>query len=191
VKGTPDFSVHEFWKHALGVAIASELLAKDTGFGKPEEAFTCGLLHDLGKIVLYMIHKPTLLEVVKTAKDNDITFSDAEKLLDVRAHTYFGEVIASKWGLPMIIQNTIHYHHSDVTDLNTVVPSHKPVIQLVSVADALVKHLGIGDSGDNKNDPVDEKLLLKAGIDHEVINQVKGRLYNEMEKAEGYLRYAA
>src|SRR5271170_3496948 len=48
-----DFSMMEFWKHALGTAVGAELLAKKLKFKKPEEAFTCGLLHDIGKLVLH------------------------------------------------------------------------------------------------------------------------------------------
>src|SRR3954465_411717 len=48
---SPDFSMLEFWKPALGPAVCSEALAKRLKLAKPEEAFTCGLLHDVGKLV--------------------------------------------------------------------------------------------------------------------------------------------
>jgi len=195
VKGTNDFSISEFWKHALGVAIASELICKEAEVGKPEEAFTCGLLHDLGKIVLFMIHKPTFIACVQRAKNEGISFLEAEQLIDIRSHTYFGQVIADKWGLPSIISDTIHYHHVDVSELQTVIPSHKPMIHLVGLADEMVKSLGIGDSGDKVEDfsphEIPDVFLERAGIQKVIVNEVRGMLFREMEKAEGFLKHAA
>ena len=45
------FSLQGFWKHALATAVTSEVIAKSTGYPKPEECFTCGLLHDIGKAI--------------------------------------------------------------------------------------------------------------------------------------------
>src|SRR5438270_11481500 len=48
-----EFSMMDFWRHAIATGVCSEILAKRLKMPKPEEAFTCGLLHDVGKLVLH------------------------------------------------------------------------------------------------------------------------------------------
>jgi HD-like signal output (HDOD) protein len=42
-----------FWEHSLGCAVAAGAIAKVVGRGAPEEVTAAGLLHDLGKVVVY------------------------------------------------------------------------------------------------------------------------------------------
>jgi putative nucleotidyltransferase with HDIG domain len=192
LRGSQEFSITEFWKHALAVALASELIAKKTKVCRPEEAFTCGLLHDLGKVVLYKIHKPTLHAIVQKAKKEETSFVEAESALGVLSHTYFGEVIAQKWKLPMVIQNAIHYHHDPKVDgYDTVPKEHKKVIHAVMLADAYVKSLEVGDSGDGVVQQVPPSLLEKVGADSELLKELEKALFDEMDRAEDFIRYAA
>lgn len=46
------FNAVKFWEHSLGTAIACKVLSKRLFFGKPEEAYLAGLLHDIGKMVI-------------------------------------------------------------------------------------------------------------------------------------------
>lgn len=51
-----------FWKHAIGCALACEwFCSRGKGLPSPEEGFLGGLLHDLGKLIIYS-HYPTMLE---------------------------------------------------------------------------------------------------------------------------------
>ena len=46
----------QFWVHSMGVAMASEVIAKHVKHQSPADLFTAGLLHDLGKVALHMIN---------------------------------------------------------------------------------------------------------------------------------------
>ncbi|MBE9571600.1 MAG: HDOD domain-containing protein, partial [Proteobacteria bacterium] len=45
--------IEEFWKHSVAVAVTSRYLAEQTRLDSPEDCFVSGLLHDIGKLVLY------------------------------------------------------------------------------------------------------------------------------------------
>ena len=77
--GKESFSVLEFWKHALATAVVSEMIAKKVGYERPEETFTCGLLHDIGKLVLKQIAPVEFEKVVSLAKKKSISYTAAEE----------------------------------------------------------------------------------------------------------------
>ncbi|RYZ75410.1 MAG: HDOD domain-containing protein, partial [Proteobacteria bacterium] len=47
-KSSADFDLTQFWKHAIGVAMAAETTARFVHYKTPSDLFTCGLVHDMG-----------------------------------------------------------------------------------------------------------------------------------------------
>jgi putative nucleotidyltransferase with HDIG domain len=186
-KSPDDFSLLEFWRHALGAAVCSEMLAKRLRIAKPEESFTCGLLHDIGKLVLNEIDPARLASIVQEASKNGTTFLDIERQRDLPGHCYLGEVIASRWGLPQSIRLVIHYHHTDVTQMDTIIASAKPLIQIVRLANALCIKSKIGHSGDCSNGELTQEMLTPLKLQMGVIPQLEAQLQDEMGKAGALL----
>ena len=182
-----DFSMLDFWRHALGTAVCSELLAKKLKFPRPEEAFTCGLLHDIGKLVLHEIDPARLITIVKEAKKRESGFLEVEREWDLPGHNYLGEVIATKWGLPQVIRLVIHYHHMDVTKMDSVLSSAKPVIQMVRLANAICIKSKIGKSGDFSEGFVNSTMLIPLGIKEEELPVIEQQLEKDMERAAAFL----
>jgi putative nucleotidyltransferase with HDIG domain len=182
-----NFSMLDFWKHALGTAVCSELLAKRLKVAKPEEAFTCGLLHDIGKLVLHEIDAQRLKDILKEASKRETSFIEIEREWDLPAHTYLGEVIAAKWGLPQIIRLCIHYHHHDVANLDTVLSSAKPMIQIVRLANQITIRAKIGKSGDCSAGTVTADMLRPLGIHMGDLESIEEQLKKDMERAGAFL----
>lgn len=185
------FSLHEFWKHALATAVASEVLAKRTGYPKPEECFTCGLLHDIGKVVLYQVSPEDFGKVVSYAEAKQCSFTDAEKVIDVPPHGYLGEFIANKWRLPMVIRLSIRYHHYDVTKMDTIVSSLKPAIQIVGLANQLVNLAKIGYSGDASGGLVTKEALEALGLAETEVPKILEQIKKDMDNVGAFLRQGA
>lgn len=186
--GSQEFPLLEFWRHALATGVCSEVIAKKVKYAKPEECFTCGLLHDIGKIVMYEIARDMLLEVVRHAKTNKKSFVDAESDLDVPGHAFLGEYIASKWGLPQVIRGAIRYHHLDVRTASTILPGAKPAIYIVSLANALVVGMGIGQSGDYSDGGLKPYMYEALKLTEHDLEQIRAQTKEEMKKAGSFLR---
>lgn len=182
-----DFSMNDFWRHALGTAVCSELLAKRIGLPKPEEAFTCGLLHDIGKLVLHQIDPTRLLEIVKETKRREISFVEVEREWDLPGHSFLGEVIATRWGLPQVIRLAIRYHHFDVAPMQSILASAKPVIQIVRLANALCVKNQIGKSGDCSQGELSADLLKPLNIPMSEVPEIEAQLQIDMERAGAFL----
>lgn len=182
-----EFSMLDFWRHAFATAVCSEIIAKRIKYPKPEECFTCGLLHDIGKIVMHQIAKDMLLQVVRHAKTHNKSFVEAEGDLDVPGHVFLGEYIAAKWGLPQVIRSAIRYHHLDVREANTILPGTKPSIYIVSLANALVVKLGLGHSGDYSDGGLKPYMYESIGLSLEDLESIKTQTVAEMKKAGSFL----
>lgn len=185
------FSLQSFWKHALGTAVASELIAKKIGYAKPEECFTCGLLHDIGKIVLLQIAPHELVKIVQLAEREKISFHEAERRLETPNHGYLGEYIASKWQLPMVIRMSIRYHHTDVAGMETMLSSIKPAVQCVALANQIVVKEGIGYSGNASGGLITDDLLKPLGLTEADLPPLIERLQKEFDNASAFIRTAA
>jgi HD-like signal output (HDOD) protein len=62
----------ELWRHSLGVAMVAHVLAIRIGQKNPEELFVAGLLHDLGKVVMYVKLPETVLRIAEAAQTRDL-----------------------------------------------------------------------------------------------------------------------
>jgi len=184
---TEDFSMYAFWKHALGTAVCSELLAKRLKLPKPEEYFTCGLLHDIGKLVLHVIDPNRLSEVCRETKKRSCSFFDVEREWDLPGHSFLGEVIATKWGLPQTIRLAIRYHHFDVSKMDSILTSAKPAIQVVRLANTICLKNDIGKSGDCSGGEITDDMIHPLLIKREDIPKIEEQLMTDIERAGAFL----
>jgi len=106
------FDIAEFWKHSVAVAVTSRHLAAKNRFYCPEDAFTGGLLHDIGKLVLSQ-YFPELFEEVWTATQKDgLSWYEIEKKVLAVTHPQIGAYLAKKWQLPDGLVDAVKYHHT-------------------------------------------------------------------------------
>ena len=187
MKAAPYFNVMEFWKHSLAVAIAAELLAKKLRLPKPEDAFTCGLLHDIGKIALFKVSQDDLKAVCDKANLEGKSFLEAETELGLPGHTVLGERLAERWQLPVVIRKTIRYHHRDIEPLESIYANMKPTIMVVTLANALVKKLKLGFSGDTSQPAYPMNYLKALNLNEAILAEVEVQMPTEMDRIQGFL----
>ena len=85
-------------QHCLVCGMIARQIAQDLRLDH-EQAFICGLLHDIGKtVMLDMLHDYTLTEEIR------------EQLIG-EYHAEIGYLLARKWNFDEFIQNSIRYHH--------------------------------------------------------------------------------
>ena len=107
-----DFSITEFWTHSVATAITSAYLAEQTHLCPPEDAFTAGLLHDIGKLLLTQYFQSQFEMIWMSSKKNSISFFEAEKRVSMTNHAEIGAYLSKGWKLPEGLIDAIRYHHS-------------------------------------------------------------------------------
>ena len=141
VESSEEFSFEGFWIHSFGVAILAQDLSKKRGDQKSAPAFTAGLLHDIGKLVLHEINPKAFFQVVKEARDQAQSFLGAETKLSLPGHTELGAAMIQEWGIPGEVADCVLHHH-DVEDASSL------VTKTVSLANDLMRFFQVGQSGD-------------------------------------------
>jgi putative nucleotidyltransferase with HDIG domain len=190
LKASPYFDVMEFWRHSLAAALAAELFARKIRHPRPEDAFTCGLLHDIGKVALFRVSPDDMKAVVEKALLERTSFLDAETALGLPGHTVLGERLAERWQLPVMIRKTIRYHHRDITALETIFPKMKPVIMLASLGNVLANGFAYGHSGHRQASSYPDEYIRALGLTSEHLREVEAQMPAEMERGEAFLEAA-
>jgi putative nucleotidyltransferase with HDIG domain len=110
-RGSDGFDYQAFWKHSVATGVIARRLSRELGMEIQAIAYLCGLLHDIGKIVLYRVAHDIYVMAMQSAGDNGMTMLDAEKKYFGESHDFVGGLIMEKWKLPREFVDVARYHH--------------------------------------------------------------------------------
>jgi HD-like signal output (HDOD) protein/CheY-like chemotaxis protein len=140
------------WQHGLRAGAAARYVAGDLGLTKREvdEAFTAGLLHDVGRLILATLLTESDRKIDRLLRNNPASRLDIERAELGATHTEIGAYLLTLWGLPdSIIEATAFHHEPGRAGASAC------VLTAVHVASVL--------TGD-ENDPIDEAYLGELGL---------------------------
>lgn len=120
----------ELWRHCLLVAITGKRISKHTRIHKPEEIFTAGILHDIGKLMLYLHDTPAARGVYASGLRGAPLLEEERNALGFD-HAGLGGIMLRKWDIPEELACLVENHHNE-----QAMVSEKAVALLI-VADAL------------------------------------------------------
>jgi PAS domain S-box-containing protein len=105
------FDHGRFFTHSLAVALLSEEFAKQAGTGREEDLYAAGLLHDIGKAVLFLADRARYKKVADRISQDRVTFREAEYEELGFDHTDAARVLFHHWELPeRLISPACDYH---------------------------------------------------------------------------------
>lgn len=127
----------DFWDHAQKTANYSKKLAQNLGFKAiADTAYIGGLLHDLGKIILYSLDPKTIEEInglnIDRAQNSTAVL---EEISLGMSHSTLGAKLATKWNFSPELVDMIENHHSPFSADTT----HMPMVSLIHIADGLIQ----------------------------------------------------
>jgi len=135
LKNIPDFDLDEVWQHsALTAQIAqgmAEMCYRRTGLA-PDDFYACGLLHDVGKVVMLEGLDDQYLDCVRHARRTGVTLHVAEEQLLGYTHVDVGALLAQQWQLPEKVSMAIEYHHGPTAEI----VAH-PHVGVIAIADQI------------------------------------------------------
>ena len=178
-----DAGMDQLWRHSLGVAITAHLLAARLEIKNPEELFVAGLLHDIGKVVLY-VKWPDVGGSIKDASKagGDRSLFEVEQELLGLSHADIGGCLANDWNLPVTLREPILYHHTPSLAKEAALQT-----AIVHVADILVKGLACGNPGDDQIPPLSKQAWDMLGLDEEALAECIAKASNEFATIDDYL----
>lgn len=181
------------WKHALAVGCAAQLLAEMDARGgrvQPEEGFLCGLLHDLGKVVLAACFPRTYDRAAQKADMCLLSLADVEREVFGLDHTIAGRRLALHWKLPGMVEECMWLHHQPEEALPSRIdyPEH---VRIVRLADEIVRYLRIGYSGNHRLAATPGDVLTAAGLPASQADVLTGRLFELLEQRAEWIGLSA
>jgi HD-like signal output (HDOD) protein len=156
-------------------------------FLEAETAFSAGLLHDIGKMVIVCYAPAVHREVAGLQADSTAANLEAEMQIMGMTHADIGAYLGRQWNLPGAILEPIVFHHrpADADDFSMYAA-------VVNLADYLA-HLTFDNDQDGTPDNLqaDQAVLSRLGIGDADIAQLRGRLVEDYAKSETFLCMAS
>ncbi len=175
----------EFWKHSLGVAVASKLIARKLGVDPKllEEYFIAGLIHDIGKVLINNFFPEEMNTILEEALRKEEGITDLERRVLGLTHEEIGIAIGKKWRFANNLLYSMGRHHQPVMQGDSAVFS-----MVVSVADNFVKILKVGFSGNYKIEHMPDELWKHLNLNEEAVFDALSSIGGEIEKAVLFLK---
>ncbi len=126
-----------FWRHSLSVAIAAREIAEKINHECPEEAFVCGLLHDLGLLVLEKSFPERFLRLWELTESGENLLSAEEHHWGTN-HARVGQFLLEQWQLPESICRAVGKHHDQFSTDDFSTENQLP--QVVALANIITPY---------------------------------------------------
>ncbi len=136
------FAHNTYWRHSMATATCAQMLAGRLRMNE-STAFTAGLLHDMGRLVMLVCYPGPYRSVCDWSQTHDVPMMDAEMHVLGFDHCHAGGVLAQAWHLPPVIAQSMALHH------RTHDPEAGAMAKLVHVADALAHALDLDPAPNN------------------------------------------
>ncbi len=174
-------SMQSFLRHSLACGIISRILAAHKGLPQTEQLFVSGLLHDLGRLILYSYFPDESHSILSQARSSDSLLYLQENDHLGCNHTHVAKQLLKQWKLPMVLENNVFFHHSPSE-------AQQPVsATLVHIADIITNGLGIGTSGERFVPPLDQAAWENLGLSPTCFDVVSKQAVHQLMALESML----
>ena len=151
------------WRHSIAVAYGSKLIAKMKSPENIYDAFTAGLIHDAGKLILdkYVFERKKLFDEHLSNNTQHGHFETENEILGFD-HAILAEKICAKWNFPRHITMAIKFHHRPSRVKNN------ELAHIVHASDNLAGWIGMDIDGltlDINDDSIERLGIQSSEID--------------------------
>ena len=164
------------WKHSLAVAFGSRIIASTIKPALSNDAFTSGLIHDVGKLILDQHVKERWELFQNFMDDGEHTFLEAEKKILDLDHAEVASEVCKKWNIPEPLTVAIRYHHHPSQS------NGSELAYIVHVADAIAMMTSLGMGIDGTLYQMDDTAMEFLNLREENLNDIMGQVLEAVQK---------
>ncbi len=171
-----DLSSGDLWNHSLATAAACSAIAKRDHPALAEDAFSAGLIHDAGKLILDQYIFERLDAFQQKLEDNKLSFLTAEKEILGFDHAEIASDVCEKWQIPKHLSLAIKYHHrpSDSND--------NGLAYILHIADSIALMCGLGEGIDGMKYEMDVKAMEFLKLKDNDVQMIIGEVLEYIEQ---------
>jgi HD-like signal output (HDOD) protein len=152
-------SVQSFWQHSLATGIAGRLIAMERRLPKPDRLFVSGLLHDIGRLVLFLQAPKYAQKVFELYKQEKILLREAEVRVLGYDHQNLAEALLKSWKYPPSLVLAVGNHHDP-----SACEAARVEAAVVHLSDHLVNAMRVGSSGEHFVPPLNPQAWTTLGM---------------------------
>jgi putative nucleotidyltransferase with HDIG domain len=153
------------WEHSIAVGLAARHIMMLLGLRGTEQGFICGLLHDIGKLLLLRYSPEAYCQLISDYKEGD--FLSDERAIFGYTHAQVGAYAAQTWSLPNAITQAISAHHEPSQAEHNVLTA-----RVIDVADALANQGGMGLCAASDRDLMEWESVIALRLTREQLTEV-------------------
>lgn len=172
-------NMESFWKHSLACGIGARCLAIARQLPGAEKFFVAGLLHDLGRLVLFSRAPKRVAEVFALCESRRMLLRDAERTVLGFDHAQVGQELLRGWQYPANLVHAVAFHHA---------PMAAGLFQLESsiihLADYLVHAMQMGSSGERFVPPLSLQAWERVGLKADILESVMKSIDEQIEAVQ-------
>ena len=162
------------WRHSLAVAVGSRLIATKRAPSLEGDAFSVGLIHDVGKLALdpHIVQKKE--EFKEFLKNQNPSFLEAERHILGFDHTEVAFDLCQKWKLPDTHAKAMRFHHApDLCD--------NQLAHIVHMANFLAKQCGLGTGPAFDQEPLNDTAMDSLNLKPEDMESIAAEMVSAVE----------
>lgn len=172
------FNLTQFWRHGIGTALCARALARLVKLDA-ETAFTAGLLHDIGVMLLLTTRPGHYADVLAHRDAEDCHLVEAEREVLGFDHAAAGAALASRWSFPREIVDAVALHHAPQADPES--GGQATLVDVVHLANILAHALDLGGAPQALVPPVDADAWRRMGLDGDALQSLLPGIEREHE----------
>ena len=171
--------IEKLWEHSLACAHACQILDDSLALDLDSDAFTLGLLHDIGKLLLFQIMGDLQL---KKKIGNQVEVSELLNTANMH-HTKFGAALLKKWKFPESFARIVSYHNNlEAAD------SISNELLVVHLGNLMAKSMGfcVDDAEQAQQQEIalqDTESASRLGLNASMIDEFKSKILESMEES--------
>ncbi|MEH6624920.1 MAG: HDOD domain-containing protein [Motiliproteus sp.] len=153
----------QLWRHSVAVAVTAKYLSQMAGH-EGNDSFIAGMLHDIGQFLLDQCFPEEYRQVFQYIEEHHCSLSKAEQEVLKLGHGKVGAVAIHHWKLPDYLAEVALRHSAPPTEGEV-----NPLVDLVHVANVIVKGLWVVEGGNDGIDYLSEHSLGRLGLDWQTL----------------------
>lgn len=179
-KGIPSETINmkSFWLHSISCGLAARIIATYRHDRNPERYYVLGVLHDIGRLLMFLNISDQMCEVIETSVNEKMILHEAEKKIIGFNHAEMGGFLMEAWNLPVTFQTAITFSHNP----SATTPESFTETAILHVADLISHSMEHGSSGERYVPPLDEEAWEKIGLPSSILASIVYQLDKHLDE---------
>jgi HD-like signal output (HDOD) protein len=160
-KGIPEdlMTMEMFWKHSIGCGLSARILATSQRESNLERFFVAGILHDIGRLVMFINIPDLYREMIEESRSGERLLYEVERERLGFDHGEVGGTLLQRWKIPARVAEPVGCHHCSLR-----AGQYPREASILHLADLVSHALELGSSGEECVPRLDQQAWEQLGL---------------------------